>query len=938
MKRLILALSTTLAVVALGGTAQGDASEYRIEPSSVAASESTDQAGGHPDFTIAFALGRDQSGELPSTTLRTTFDLPPGLLGNPNDIPTCTASQLVETDPEDPSNNTGCPQDSQVGVTEVQLHNGGGETGFVEPVFNIQPRRGEPARLGFIADVYPVFVDTELRPDRNYAVTAKIEGASSLIPLSGATTTLWGVPADESHDAQRSTAYEAVHNHGVPETPSGTRPSGVVPVPFMRNPTQCGAAQGVTITATPYALPDLNSQAFAPMQPVTGCGLLQFDPHLSLSPTTALAGSASGLDANLTFPQDGLKFTNIPGEADQKRVEVTLPEGVTINAGQAEGLGACSEADFARETFDSEAGQGCPESAKIGTAAAVSPLLDEPAQGSLFVATPYDNPFGTLVAVYLVLRIPNRGVIVKLAGEVSTDPATGQLVTTFGEPPYEIPQLPVSEFRLHFREGPRSPLVTPERCGRFESTANFTSWGGQEVTTHPTFAIASGPDGGPCPTGQLAFRPSFQGGAINNNAGSFSPYYLRIAKGAGQQDLSRISTTFPPGSLARLAGVAKCSDEQIGSAMMKTGREEIAAASCPSNSRIGHLAIGVGAGAALTYVPGDLYLADPVKGAPLSIVAIVPAVAGPFDLGTVVTRLAVSVNPVTGVVEVDGSKTDPIPHILAGIPLRVRDIRVYVDRPNFTNNPTSCDPEAFRATISGAEANPLLAGDVSLVSLSDRFQAANCAALRFRPKLSLRLRGGTRRSAHPALEAVLLPKSGDANIKRVQVTLPHSAFLEQAHINTVCTRVQFAAGPGNGANCPVGSIYGRAVAYTPLLDRPLSGPVFLRSSNHPLPDLVAALHGAIDFDAVGRIDSVHARIRSTFQAIPDAPLSRVVLKMDGGRKGLIVNSRNLCTGPQHAAAFLTGQNGRERDTRPRVKVRCKRSKGPQQSAGERSQP
>jgi hypothetical protein len=923
MKRLIFALSATLAIVVLGGTAWGDASEYRIEPNSVAASASTDQAGGHPDFTISFALGRDSGGELPSTTLRTTFDLPPGLLGNPNAVPVCTASQLIETDPEDPSNNTGCPQASQVGVTEVQLHNEGGESGFVEPIFNIQPRLGEPARLGFIADVYPVFIDTELRPDRDYAVTAKIEGISSLIPLLGATATLWGVPADESHDAQRSTAYEAVHNHGVPETPSGARPSGLVPVPFMRNPTQCGIPQGVTVTATPYALPDLHSQVFAPLQPVTGCGMLQFGPQLSLTPTTALAGTASGLDANLTFPQDGLRFNNLTGEADQRRVEVTLPEGVTINSGQAEGLGACSEADFALESADSTPGDGCPESSKIGTIAAVSPLLDEPAEGSIFVATPNENPFGTLIAVYLVLRVPDRGVIVKLPGRVTTDPATGQFVATFGEPPFEIPQLPVSEFRLHFREGPRSPLVTPERCGKFESTANFTSWGGQQVTTHPAFVITGGPAGGPCPTGQPSFQPSFQAGAINNNAGSFSPYYLRITKGQGQQDLSRISTTFPPGSLAKLAGVAKCSDEQIASAARKTGRQELSAPSCPPDSRVGHLAVGAGAGAALTSVPGDVYLAGPYKGSPLSIAAIVPAVAGPFDLGTVVTRLAVTVNPVTGVVEVDGSRSDPIPHILAGIPLRVRDIRVYVDRPNFTNNPTSCDPESFQAELAGS--NPLSAGQASLVTLSQRFQAANCAALHFRPRLSLRLRGGTRRSAHPALEAVLLPKKGDANVKQVQVTLPHSAFLDQAHIGTVCTRVQFAAGAGNGANCPAGSVYGRATAYTPLLDRPLHGPVFLRSSNHLLPDLVVALHGAIDFDAVGRIDAVHARIRSTFQAIPDAPLSKVVLKMRGGAKGLIINSRNLCSTKQKAAARFAAHNGKELAKRVQINVRCKKA-------------
>jgi hypothetical protein len=920
MMRLAFALSTTLAVVALGGTAWGDASEYRIEPNSVAASASTDQAAEHPDFTISFALGRDPSGELPSTTLRTTFELPPGLLGNPNAVPTCTASQLVETDPEDPSNNTGCPQDSQVGVTEVQLHNEGGEAGFVEPVFNIQPRGGEPARLGFIADVYPVFVDTELRPDRNYAVTAKLEGVSSLIPLLGATTTLWGVPAEQSHDAQRSTPYEAAHNHGVPETPSGRRSSGLVPVPFMRNPTQCGVAQGVTITATPYAPADLQSEVFAPMQQVAGCGMLQFGPRLSLSPTTALAGSASGLDASLTFPRDGLRFPNLPDEGDQKRVEVTMPEGVTINSGQAERLGACSEADFARETADSGPGQGCPESAKIGTVNALSPLLDEPAQGSLFVATPNENPFGTLIAVYLVLRVADRGVIVKLAGKVTSDPVTGQLVATFGEPPYEIPQLPVSEFRLHFREGPRSPLVTPERCGSFESTADFTSWGGQQVTTHPSFVINGGPDGGPCPTGQAPFRPELQAGAINNNAGSFSPYYLRITKRPAEQDLIRISTIFPRGSLAKLAGVAKCSDAAIVSAARRSGLAELATPSCPPDSRIGHLAVGAGAAAALTYVPGDLYLAGPYKGAPLSIAAIVPALAGPFDLGTVVTRLAVTVNSVNGEVEVDGGKSDPIPHILAGIPLRVRDLRVYLDRPNFTINPTSCDPDTFKATVEGIGVDPLSEPETSLVSIADRFQAAGCAALPFRPRLSLGLRGAVKRTSHPRLIASLTAKPGEANIAKAQVKLPKAAFLDNAHIGGVCTRVQFAADA-----CPPSSVYGRAAAITPLLDQPLSGPVYLRSSTHPLPDLVAKLKGPeaepIEIDLTGKTDSVNDALRNTFEAVPDAPVSKFHLELFGGKRGLIELSSGLCRHPR-ADVKLDGQNGKTHDTRPLVRSSC----------------
>jgi hypothetical protein len=324
----------------------------------------------------------------------------------------------------------------------------------------------------------------------------------------------------------------------------------------------------------------------------------------------------------------------------------------------------------------------------------------------------------------------------------------------------------------------------------------------------------------------------------------------------------------------------------------------------------------------LTYVPGSLYLAGPYHGAPLSVVSITPAVAGPFDVGTVVVREALSLDPRTGEVHVDGDRSDPIPHILQGIPLKLRDLRVYVDRPGFTLNPTSCDPSAVRATLFGSYADVLSPADDVPVGLSARYQVANCASLGFKPRLALKLKGGTKRGAHPALTALLRPRPGDANLAAALVTLPHSAFLDQAHIRTVCTRVQYAANGGNGGGCPAGSVYGHVRAFTPLLDEPLEGPAYLRSSNHKLPDLVFALHGVVDIEAVGRIDSVKGGIRASFEGIPDAPISKAVIEMQGGRKGLIVNSRNLCAAKNRANVRLTGHNGKVHDFNPLLKAEC----------------
>jgi len=353
-------------------------------------------------------------------------------------------------------------------------------------------------------------------------------------------------------------------------------------------------------------------------------------------------------------------------------------------------------------------------------------------------------------------------------------------------------------------------------------------------------------------------------------------------------------------------------------------------------SQIGRTLVGAGVGPALSYAPGRIYLAGPYQGSKLSIAAISTAKVGPFDLGTVVIRQALKVDSETAEVSTDGAASDPIPHILKGVVTHARDIRVYVDRPNFVLNPTNCERLAASSTVFGSGLDFGSLADDQAVNVGAPFQAADCASLGFKPKLSLKLLGGTKRSDTPRLRAVLEARKGDANIGRAQVTLPHSAFLEQAHIRTICTRVQFRAGGGNGEQCPKAAIYGRARAITPLLDEPLEGPVFLRSSDNELPDLVAALHSSkADFNLVGRIDSLNGRIRNTFETPPDVPVTKFVLEMQGGSKGLIVNSTNICKGKHRAIAAFRGQNGRRYDFKPQVKAKCKGSKA--KGGGKRKQ-
>jgi hypothetical protein len=592
---------------------------------------------------------------------------------------------------------------------------------------------------------------------------------------------------------------------------------------------------------------------------------------------------------------------------------------VSLNPSQAEGLAACSPRQFRAETAASAPGAGCPEAAKVGSVAVTTPILEEQARGSVYVATPFENPFGSLLALYVVARIPDRGIVVKQAGRVDLDPATGQLTSTFDD----LPQQPFESFRLHFNEGNRAPLVMPERCAPYSMLTRFTPWSAEDpedptpaevVTETSPFAIDQG-----CPAGPPGFAPGFVAGTQSNSAGRYSPLSIRLTRNDSEQELSRFSVKLPEGVIGKLAGIPFCPEAAIDQARARSGagggQEEINAPSCPADSRIGRTLAGAGVGPELTYVPGSLYLAGPYEGAKLSVVAITPARVGPFDLGTIVIRQALRIDPTTAVVTSDGA-SDPIPHILHGILVHAREIRVLVDRDAFVRNPTSCERMSSTATV--------LSGAGSSAAPTSPFQAADCAGLGFKPKLSIQLLGGTTRTATPRLKAVLRARPGDANIGRAQVTLPPSEFLEQNHIRTVCTRVQFNAGEGNGAQCPKGSVYGRATALSPLLGEPLSGPVFLRSSEHELPDMVAALHSAkVDIDLVGRIDSTkQGGIRSSFEAVPDAPVSRFVLEMQGGKKGLIVNSEELCGARHRAKAAFTGQNGRRRVLHPVVKVRC----------------
>jgi uncharacterized repeat protein (TIGR01451 family) len=882
------------------------------------------RAGSHPyQVRVGVQFNTISPKGSPAENLRNvTVDLPAGLVINPQATPVrCTEAQLEAGDVGR------CPLASAVGFTRVTLNIFGYATPtFIQPIYNMIPPQGRPASLAFsVGGGFGIFIHMlgRVRSDGTIGLSADTLDLPAVAEPSGITAELWGDPSDPSHDFVRG---KCIFGTVVPCTTEHSD------TPFLTMPSACSGPLSSTIRASSWQNPDHFVSATAHAEDaagnpvgVTGCDKLGFAPANESVMSTNQAGTGSGFDFNIDFPNNGLTSHTALAESSTKKAVVTLPEGVTINPSVGEGLGYCTPAQYQRETVDSAFGEGCPADSKIGTVRGETPLVDEAVDGSVYLAQQDDaatttpgaeNPFDTDIALYLVLKNPVLGVMVKRPVKVEPDPRTGQLVATLDD----APQLPISHFNFHFKEGARAALITPPACGKYTTVAKFYPWSDptDPRTVRSSFEITKGVGGGSCPSGGVpAFNPHFEAGAVNNNAGAFSPFNMRLTRADGEQDMTKFSSILPPGELGSLAGVGKCPDAAIEAAKLKTGRQEQASPSCPANSLIGHTFAGAGVGDSLTYVKGQLYLGGPYKGDPLSVVSITPGVAGPFDAGAVVVRLALTLNSKTAEVEVDGANSDPIPHILKGIVLKVRDLRVHVDRPNFTLNPTSCDPSTVRATLFGGYVDVFSPADDVPVDLSTRYQAASCLNLGYKPGLDLKLTGGTKRGGHPGLLATYKARPGDANTKGIVVRLPRSAFLDQAHIRTICTRVQFAA-----KACPPAAQYGYIKAFTPLLDEPLEGPVWLRSSDHKLPDLVFDLHGLVDVEVSTRIDSARGGIRASIEDAPDAPLNKVILKMQGGKKGLIVNSRNLCGAISRANAEFEGQNGKESKLNPVMRPDC----------------
>lgn len=902
------------------------------------------QAGGHPfsasaEFrvpTIVPTDGFSQKWGLPVESIKSGFaELPPGLLGNPQAAIACPVDVMLAE---------ACPPSSAVGGVILFLR---GALDQETPVYRVVSEPGYPAEFGFTTDSPKFVIRVGVRTDGDYGINILAPKVPQNPQLIG---TKFSFCSNGPNVRRGLIKWEFLGCKKLSEAGNAAKP--IVTMPTNCSDPEPTMSFGLDSWQNPARLlpngqvdvTDPNWKTLTSPQPAfTGCDKLvetwtdpETGPTVDLQPDVTATDSPAGYTARVHVENKGLTDLDGLSASHLRNIKVTLPEGVTMNPAIGDGVQSCSMQQMGLTStspisFDKELPR-CPLPSKLGTAEVVSPLLESPLHGSVYLAAQHENPFGSDYAIYLAVESPEQGLVIKLAGEVVADPATGRVTTYFRN----NPQVPFEDMKLSFYGGDASALANPMTCAPIATESDLTPWAAEDPANPRPDEIAhssapvtmtSGPNGSPCAATpeQRPFKLGLKAGSLNPLAGATSPFSIRVTRPDGAQELTELTITSPPGYAAYLKGIPACGEAQIAAAKAKSGLAERNSPSCSSASKVGSILSGVGPGGRQLYVPGTIYLGGPYKGAPLSLITITPGLAGgtdqkpAFDLGNVVVQVPIVVNRQTAQIV---GRTDPLPTIIRGIPLRIRDIRVNLDRPEWGLNPTSCTPSSVSVVARGNSG--------AVAEMSERFQVGGCEKLAFKPRLKAKLIGGTKRGALPKFQADLTfpGGSGFANAKKVQVALPHSVFLEQSHIDTVCTRAQAAA-----KECPAGSIYGYAEAETPLLDGVLTGPVFLKSSDNTLPDLAIFLRGPdsqpIEVEVQGRIDSVHGGIRNTFESLPDVPVSRFTLRMMGGKKGLLVNSRNLCASRQtRMTVKAIGHNNGFSNSRPLLGDSCKKHKAP----------
>jgi hypothetical protein len=858
---------------------------------------STSQAGGHPDLTTIFKLAEPGSPEAAQNVI---FNAPAGVFGNPRVATECAAADFALDQ---------CPPNSQVGLITVRAKYNGSANYLLgtAPIYTEVPQNDETARFAFIVPTLniPIAIPVAVRTASNsdYGLRFTVQDLTQIAPLASAELTFWGFPAAGSHDAQRFPKGSPGHPAGCPQkadTSCIAKPTeaSIAAQPLTDNPTVCtGEALTSTLEVQTYQDPGSLSQAQATYPPIEGCEAEKFEPVLQASPTTTQTDSASGLNVDLNSPQFETKAAS-PSEI--RSATVTLPEGFTVNPDAADGQTACTDAEA---NFGSEGLANCPDSSKIGTFSIGTPALPERLQGAVYIGEPEPGD------QYRLFEISSGfGINSKLVGSVRPDPSSGRIHVDF----QDLPQAPFDDFQLHLFSGERALLATPPSCSVYTVSAEFFPWNTAlaEQTSNQHFGLESGPGGTPCPGQVRPFAPTLFAGTSNASAGQHSSFSLRLDREDGDQLLGKLGFTMPPGLLADLHGIVYCPEAQIAAAAQNPGRTEQAEPSCPAASQIGTSNVAAGPGSHPFHASGRIYFAGPFQGAPLSLVAITPALAGPYDYGTVVVRVALHVDPTDAHVFAD---SETVPQILGGVPLRLRQIQVNIDRPNFMIDPTNCSPTSIGSEGIGDQG--------TAVAFSSPFTAVNCSTLPFAPTMTITQLGSrqtTKRNQDPSLRFDLRTRPGEANIKSVAVTLPKAFEIDQRHLGNICSRAQLAQERCAGRQ-PIGTV----MAETPLLEAPLQGLAYAVSGYGKLPHVAFILAGQVTVIPQAESSSVNGgHLKTVVPVVPDAPIGHFRLTLFGGRQGYLVNTRSLCAAAAVSTISFSAQNGKTLTKQVKAKTAC----------------
>ncbi len=902
LRAAVRAAGTTLAALAAVAVFAGPASaSQEISEFSVASSNS--QAGAHGDFIARLRLGA--AGE-PEVAKNLTVNVPTGIFGNPGSIFRCRAADFVLNH---------CAPGAQVGLISIVANYEGVPNTLLgtAPIYNMETvSEDEAARLEFVAPMVeaPIVIPVGVRSNSDYGLRMTFSTITQSIALSEANLTIWGFPADPLHDPDRFRPGEPGSPPGCAAEPStGCNQSpfpqaGIVVRPFTDNPSICtGAPLTASLVLTTYQDPTPTEKK-ADYPATTGCESQKFDPVFNVNLTSSEADQPSGIDIQLKANQ--FLAGQAPSPSTLKSGTLTLPEGLTINPDAADGQTACTDQQAG---FGTDAAGRCPDSAKIGTLEVTTPALPGPLTGSLYIGEP--RP-GDQYRAFMIFD--GFGIHAKLLASFQPDPKTGQLTVSVAD----LPQVPFEAFNLHLFASDRGLLATPIRCSIYTAESSMVPWNDQLAPqkSAPAMNIRTGPHGAACPGQIRPFHPRLQAGTTDPTAGAFSNFILKLDRDDGDQFLGDLNFKMPPGFTGDLRGISYCAESAITAAATRLGRTEQASPSCPPSSLVGTTNVAAGPGEHPFHAVGRMYLAGPFKGAPLSLVAITPALAGPYDYGVVVVRVALHIDPETAQVT---AVSDTVPSIIGGIPIRMRSIQVNIDRtdgqgkPNFTINPTNCAPFSVESQGIGDQG--------TITDFSSYFQAVNCTRLGFKPTMSVTQVGGrkgTKRSAYPALQFDLKTRAGDANIKSLAVTLPSAFEIAQSHLGNICSEKELAA-----TECAGRQEIGEASTSTPLLDQPISGPVYAVSGKGGLPRLAFILNGQVHLLPRAEEKTVKGgRLQTIVPTVPDAPIGHFALTIFGGKHGYLANTRDLCVHTPIIGVSYTAQSGKTLQQNVKTAIHC----------------